>query len=138
MNKMKKDIETRADINNLLNSFYAKAMVDEVIGYIFIEVAKLDLELHLPIIGDFWETLLFGTGGYQKYGRNPMQIHAQLNEETPLRTEHFRRWLDLFYATVDELFVGERAEMAKFRAGAIADRMLIFVTGNESLEASVK
>ena len=138
MNKMKKDIETCTDINNLLNSFYAKALVDEVIGYIFIEVAKLDLKLHLPIIGDFWETLLFGTGRYQKYGRNPMQIHAQLNEETPLRTEHFRRWLDLFYATVDELFAGERAEMAKFRAGAIADRMLIFVTGDESLEAGVK
>ena len=135
---MKKDIETRADINNLLSSFYAKAMVDEVIGYIFTEIAKLDLEHHLPIIGDFWEMLLFGTGGYQKYGRNPMQIHAQLNEETPLRTEHFRRWLELFHATVDELFAGERADMAKLRAGMIADRMLIFVTGDVSLEASIK
>ena len=128
MNKIKKDIEARADINILMNSFYAKAMGDEVIGYIFTEVAKLDLEHHLPIIGDFWETLLFGTGGYQKYGQNPMQIHAQLNEETPLRTEHFRRWLELFRATVDELFAGERAEVAKLRAGMIADRMLIFVT----------
>jgi hemoglobin len=138
MNKMKKDLETRADINNLLNSFYAKAMIDKVIGYIFTEVAKLDLEHHLPIIGDFWETLLFGTGGYQKYGSNPMRIHAQLNEETPLRAEHFRQWLGLFRATVDELFAGEHAEMAKLRAGAIANRMLIFVTRDVSLEASVK
>jgi len=59
---MKKDVETRADIDDLINRFYARAFKDETIGYIFTDVAKLDLERHLPIIGDFWETLLFGTG----------------------------------------------------------------------------
>ncbi len=68
---MKKDIETRADIDDLMNRFYARAIRDETIGYIFTDVAKLDLEHHLPVIGDFWETLLFGTGNYQKHGRNP-------------------------------------------------------------------
>ncbi|MDQ3130767.1 MAG: group III truncated hemoglobin [Acidobacteriota bacterium] len=62
----KKDIETRADIDDLMNRFYARAMTDETIGYIF-QIAKLDLKHHLPIIGDFWETLLFGTGNYQKH-----------------------------------------------------------------------
>lgn len=93
---MKKDIQTRIDIDCLMNRFYARATRDQVIGYIFTDVAKLDLEHHLPVIGDFWETLLFGTGEYQRHGRNPLQVHARLNLKTPLRAEHFRRWLNIF------------------------------------------
>ncbi len=126
---MKKDIQSRADIDDLMNRFYARAMSDDVIGYIFTDTAKLDLETHLPVIGDFWETLILGANNYQKRGRNPMQIHAALNLKTPLRAEHFGRWLEIFWKTVDESFVGERAEFAKTRAEAIANRMLNFVSG---------
>src|SRR4028119_60131 len=96
----KKDIESRADIDHLLRAFYEKATRDDVIGFIFTDIAKLDLAHHLPVIGDFWETLLFGTGNYQKHGRNPLQIHAQLDQKSPLTTRHFRRWLELFTETV--------------------------------------
>ena len=133
---MKNDIETRGDIDDLMNRFYARAISDDTIGYIFTDVAKLDLGHHLPVIGDFWETLLFGTGNYQKHGRNPLQIHAALNEKTPLYSKHFRRWLELFRATVDETFSGERAEFIKLRAEAIANRFLNFVSGVPSISAS--
>jgi hemoglobin len=124
---MKKDIQTRFDIDNLMNRFYERAMNDEVIGYIFTEVAGLDLSHHLPVIGDFWETLLFGTGNYARHRRNPMQIHALLNLKNPLRSEHFQRWLEIFRETVEESFSGERAEFAKARAEAIANRMRSFI-----------
>src|SRR5688572_2665898 len=117
---MKKDIENRTDIDNLMNRFYAIAMTDETIGYVF-EIAELDLEHHLPIIGDFWETLLFSSGDYQKHRRNPLQVHADLNEKTPLFLEHFERWLEIFRETVDESFAGERADFIKIRANAIAN-----------------
>lgn len=123
---MKKDIETRADIDDLMKRFYERATNDEIIGYIF-AVAELDLEKHLPIIGDFWESLLLGGKNYQKHGRNPLQVHSELNEKTPLLGEHFKRWLEIFRETVDENFVGTRAEFAKDRAAAIAKRMLDFV-----------
>lgn len=129
----KKDIETRADIDDLLNRFYARALRDETIGYVF-ETAGLDLERHLPIIGDFWETLLFGTNSYQKHGRNPLQIHGALNQKTALLPAHFRRWLEIFRQTVDESFSGERAEFAKSRAEAIGNRMLNFVSGVPAIE----
>ena len=58
---MKQDIENRKDIDLLMVRFYERAMSDDQIGYIFTDVAKLDLDHHLPIIGDFWETLLFRT-----------------------------------------------------------------------------
>ena len=125
---MKKDIQTRADIDDLMSRFYARAMTDAVIGYIFTDAAKLDLENHLPIIGDFWETLILGANSYQKRGRNPMQIHALLNLKAPLRAEHFRRWLEIFREMVDESFTGGRAEFAKTRAEAIANRILDFVS----------
>jgi hemoglobin len=37
----------------------------------------------------------------------------------PLRAEHFEIWIKLFKATIDELFVGETAEMAKQRADLV-------------------
>lgn len=124
----KKDIENRTDIDNLMNRFYAAAMQDETIGYLFTEVAELDLAHHLPIIGDFWETLLFGTGNYQKHGRNPLQVHAALHRKSPLIFDHFNRWLEIFEKCVDETFTGERADFIKLRAGMIANRMLSFVS----------
>lgn len=119
---MKRDIESRADIDLLMREFYARAMRDEVIGYIFTDIAKLDLDHHLPIIGDFWESMLFGTGVYQKHGRNPLMVHRDLDEKSPLKAEHFSRWLEIFDECVDRLFTGERADYSKMRAKAIASR----------------
>lgn len=124
---MKKDIENRTDIDDLMNRFYRRALSDEKIGYIF-RIAELDLEHHLPVIGDFWETLLFGTGAYQKHNRNPLQVHAELDEKTTLFIEHFERWLKIFNESVDEAFEGTRADFIKLRAGAIANRMFSFIS----------
>jgi hemoglobin len=126
---MKNDIQNRQDIDALLIRFYEKAFADELIGFIFTDVAKLDLKLHLPIIGDFWESILLGTRAYQKHNRNPLQIHGQLNIQTPLSSKHFRRWLKIFESTVDEMFDGESANLAKLRAEAIANRMLNYISG---------
>lgn len=133
---MKNDIENRADIDDLMNRFYARALADDTIGYIFTEVVKLDLKHHLPVIGDFWETLLFGTGSYQQHGRNPLQVHAAIHQKSALTPKHFRRWLELFRETVDEAFAGERSDFIKFRAEAIANRMLNFVSGVPAFNAN--
>jgi len=119
---MSRDLETRADIDRLMREFYSRATADDVIGYIFTDVAKLDLEHHLPIIGDFCESLLFGTGVYQQHGRNPLMVHRDLHEKSHLTAEHFARWLELFDYCVDKDFVGKRAEFLKMRANAIASR----------------
>ncbi len=56
-----------------------------------------------------------------------MWIHARLSFETPLRAEHFHRWLKIFRETIDESFDGERAELAKTRAKMIANRIQNFI-----------
>lgn len=119
---MKTDIRDRKDIEFLMKSFYHKVRGDEVIGYIFNDVAKVDWDHHIPIICDFWENILFQTNVYKG---NPMVTHIRLNGITPLTKAHFDRWLKLFLETVDEYFEGEKAELAKQRARSIATMMQI-------------
>ena len=111
---MKSDIETRRDLEILLNEFYKIATNDSEIGHHF---ADLDLAAHLPVIVDFWEKILFGNPIY--FG-NPLAVHQKLNEKSPLALEHFRRWVEIFSRTIDENFAGEKAENAKLRAKMIA------------------
>jgi hemoglobin len=111
------DIEDRADCERLVRAFYARAMSDPMIGYLFVDVAKLDLEAHVPEITSFWETVLLGAKSYHSSAFRP---HAELHRRAPLRPGHFERWLTLWFATVDELFAGERANVAKVHALRVA------------------
>jgi hemoglobin len=112
-----RDIETRADCERLVRAFYGRALVDPIIGWIFVDVAKLDVEAHVPQIASFWETILLGS---RSYAGGAFAPHAALNARVTLRAGHFERWLALWRVTVDELFVGERAELAKAHALRVA------------------
>ena len=111
------DIETRADCEALVRAFYGRALADPVIGYLFTDVARLDLETHVPRITSFWETVLLGA---RSYGGGAFRPHLELHTRSPLRHGHFQRWLALWAQTVDELFVGERAQLAKAHAERVA------------------
>jgi hemoglobin len=111
------DIRDRADCERLVRAFYGRALVDPLIGWIFVDVAKLDLEEHVPVLASFWETVLLGAHSYSGGAFRP---HAALHARAELRAAHFDRWLALWRATVDELFAGERAELAKAHAQRVA------------------
>ena len=110
---MKKDIATREDIELLVKRFYEKVKEDSLIGPLFTEIAKINWEKHLPLMADFWENALFFTGSYQG---NPMDLHKHLQKAMNLQHEHFHQWNKLFLTTVDELYSGETALLAKQRA----------------------
>lgn len=116
---MKPDIAHSADIRALIDRFYEKVKEDEVIGFIFNDIAQVDWPQHLPIMYAFWEFLLLDKP--DAYRGNPIQKHLDLHLQVPLKSEHFDRWLSLFQSTVDELFEGPKAEDAKFRAYAISE-----------------
>lgn len=120
-----KDIESRADLEVFTRTFYTRLLNDDRVNYIFTDVAKIDLEEHLPKITDFWELSMFHTGPYHN---NPMHVHMQLNDKEQLKSEHFDVWLGHFNATVDELFTGLNAEKIKTRALSIATIMKIKVS----------
>jgi hemoglobin len=116
-----RDIEDRADCERLVRAFYGRALTDPMIGWIFVDVARLDLDAHVPVIASFWETILLGA---RSYGGGAFRPHAALHARVALRPGHFERWLTLWHATVDELFAGQRAELAKAHAVRVARAFL--------------
>lgn len=120
------DIETRDDCEALVRAFYERALADPVIGFLFTDVAKLDLEAHVPKITDFWETVLLGGLSYRGGVFGP---HARLHEKAGLRPGHFQRWLALWTETVDATFAGERAELAKAHAVRTANAFISRLAG---------
>lgn len=113
----KHDIQSEADIAQLVGQFYGLVRQDTLLGPIFDDVAQVDWAHHIPRLVGFWSTVLLGSA---QYTGNPVLPHLALARKIPVQASHFERWLLLFRQTVDELFVGERAEQAKIRAQSIA------------------
>lgn len=122
---MKKDISNREDLLKLLTLFYNKLLADKSIRYLFTDVAKIDLPHHLDILVNFWDSVLFQNDVYRK---NAMQAHLILHQQSPLQKHHFQTWLTYFNESVDELFEGEIAFLAKERALSIATIMQIKIS----------
>ncbi|MDX1734071.1 MAG: group III truncated hemoglobin [Halioglobus sp.] len=114
------DMDSRENIGLFVDSFYAHLLQDEQLAPIFVDVAEVDLDVHLPHIKDYWCKLLLGEKTYQ---RHTMNIHRALHDKRTLEADDFQRWLAFFESTVDAGFSGPRAEKAKRVAAAIAANM---------------
>ena len=120
---MKKDIENREDIYLLVKTFYEKLMSDDLMIHFFEDFKNpTHLEEHLQTLVDFWDNILFYSGGYRK---NAMQPHLKMQQQKPFSEEHFNHWLSSFNSSVDELFEGDNSHAAKSRALSIATVMKI-------------
>ena len=115
-----RDLGSRENIEAFVDLFYRRILEDEQLSPIFLDVAGIDLAVHLPHIKNYWCKLLLGEKNYQ---RHTMNIHRQLHGKQPLQAGDFQRWLALFNATLDEGFAGERAERARQVAASIAGNM---------------
>ncbi len=122
----KPDIHSIEEIKIVIDTFYQKVRADEVIGYIFNDIAKVDWQHHMPVMYSFWESTVFGTGNYT---RNAMTPHFVLQEKIKFTSAHFERWILLFTTTVDELYEGENAAIMKMRATSIAGIMEMKLKG---------
>lgn len=111
---MENEILTFKDIKTLVDSFYGKVRVDSLLAPIFNNVIQDRWSEHLEKMYTFWQTVLLKEHTY--YG-SPFAPHAQL----PLTKEHFDRWLQLFFETINEHFEGEKAEEARWRANKMAE-----------------
>lgn len=118
---MKKDVSNREDIDSVINAFYAKVQQDEIISSYFSEVISVDWSIHLNKMAGFWENVLFFTGDYEG---NPLDTHRHIHQKRPTNSQHFDRWKELFYETLDELFEGENVSKMKEHTDAIAAVML--------------
>ena len=124
------DIAGRGDIAALLRDFYGRAFRDALLGPVFVETARMDLDAHLPVMCDFWETVLFRAGTYR---RNALRPHQRLHARADLKPAHFTRWLTLWCVTVDERHAGSKADLAKLQATRIAGAMCRRITGTHGV-----
>jgi len=109
---MKKPIENRDDVRLMVEDFYEKVKKDSIIGDIFNNTLFFKWDTHIPIMINFWETVLLDGTSYRG---NTMRVHIELNKLHPLKAEHFIRWKKLFFETLDGHFTGEKVSEAKKR-----------------------
>ncbi|MGZ0016988.1 group III truncated hemoglobin [Yeosuana sp. AK3] len=119
----KKDITTREDVFLLVSSFYEKVRKDDLLAPFFNETIK-DWDEHLIRLTTFWESNLFLK---TKYSGNPLKVHVNVDKHFnhAISQTHFGVWLNLWFQTVDELFLGEYAENAKSRARKMSTFMYL-------------
>jgi hemoglobin len=117
---LRPDLDSRQNIEFFVDQFYQKILADPRLAPIFLDIAGIDLDVHLPHIKNYWCKLLLGE---KRYARHTMNIHRQLHTRRALHARDFQLWLGLFVATVDEFYAGERAERAKKVAKTIAKNM---------------
>ena len=129
----KKQMENSDDVRLLIDRFYAKVKKDQLLAPVFqVRIpTEADWPEHMEILYQFWDSVLFGISAFRG---NPFPKHMGLG----INAAHFDRWIELFHATIDELFVGKIAEEAKQKA--VKMRMLfeyklklIDETGNKPL-----
>lgn len=128
------DLTNRDDVEVLLRRFYGRVFTDDVLAEPFSELRAQGLESHLPVMCDFWETVLFRAGLYH---RNALVVHRRLDMRHPLYAKHFARWLALWEATVDDMYDGPAADRAKVQAGRIARAMHRRLRGSDARELDV-
>ncbi len=113
----KQDILGEEEITNVVHTFYDRVAVDEKLGPIFNDVVKIDWSTHLPVMVQFWRTIVFGDGGYQG---NPLMAHMKWASDVRMDENKFQHWLALFHQTIDDLYAGPYAEMMKLRSANMA------------------
>lgn len=122
---MKKDIQNREDVSTLIHTFYARVRENEEIGYFFNETIT-DWPHHLEKLTDFWESNLFMVS---KFRGNPAVAHRKVDQkfDQSISQEHFGEWLNMWFQTIDDLFEGDRANIAKNRARNMAHNLFMNV-----------
>jgi len=114
MTKITHDITSLEDVKDMVNRFYGEVREDALIGPIFNAAIKDRWPEHLEKMYRFWQTVLFDA---HTYHGSPFLAHVSL----PLKAEHFTRWLELFYRTIDAKYVGINAERAKLQGKRMAE-----------------
>jgi hemoglobin len=106
-----------------MTSFYEKAIDDEVLAPFFINEISDDLtdedwKEHIDLLADFWLAKILGENTY--YG-NFVGAHVKMPH---LKRETFARWLELFSATADEVYVTDISAVFKKKGEQFSKQFL--------------
>lgn len=127
----KKELDNRENIALLIHTFYGRIRKDEMLGPIFNAIIE-DWPEHLNRLTDFWETNLLFT---RKYKGNPLKAHSDVDErvDNTITMEHFGKWLQIWFSTIDDHFEGKNAAVAKQRARKMSTMMFLKIFENRTI-----
>ena len=109
----KVDLEAGEPVQDLVNAFYEQAKRDAVLGPVFNTIIGEDWSAHLPVMYTFWDSVVFGLGGYKGQA---VAKHIEIDKKMRLDDAHFEHWISLWNATVDRMYAGPNADLAKSKA----------------------
>ncbi len=108
---------TDADLQALVDRFYAKVRADDLLGPLF-NAAVQDWPEHLERLGAFWSSVMLASGHYKG---SPMGAH--LRHAAAITPEMFDRWLDLWGETAAETLAPADAAAIVAKAQRVAESL---------------
>lgn len=122
------DLETRADVHDLVVDFYREIVFDDLLEPVFDEVAEVDWAAHIPRLIDYWCRILFGS---KDYVGQVTAVHRHLHGLEAIRPEHCNRWFTMWIAAIDRHGAGTTADHAKSHAASLMAGMAKHIFGYE-------
>ncbi|MEM1191039.1 MAG: group III truncated hemoglobin [Pseudomonadota bacterium] len=120
MTSARRDLDSPAAIDDFVDRFYERVLADPLLAPVFLDVARVTLEEHLPRIKAYWRKMLLGDHSYR---RHMMAQHRAIDARRSFSSEHYARWLLLFEQSLTAHFHGPGTERAKTLARRIAGNM---------------
>ena len=114
------DIQNRDHVYLLVSTFYDQIRNDTTLGPIFNgHIPDKKWPAHIDKLTDFWMTGLFGVICFKG---NPTEAHRKVDKNLhhTIDQKHFGQWLNLWFSTIDGLFLGALATRAKEAARKMA------------------
>ncbi len=108
---------TDADLQRLVDRFYARVREDGLLGPVF-DGAVGDWPEHLGKLGAFWSSVMRTTG---RYKGSPMAAH--LRHAASITPEMFVRWLELWGETARQTLAPQDAAAVVAKAERIAESL---------------
>ena len=108
---------TDADLQKLVDLFYARIREDAVLGPVFNNAIE-DWPEHLEKLGAFWSSVMLTSG---RYKGNPMAAH--LRQAQTIESAMFDRWLALWGETARKTLAPAAAAAVIEKADRIAESL---------------
>lgn len=107
----KRTLSTVEDIELLIDTFYDRILKHEALSYFFSDAVK-NWDFHKQQFVRYWSSQILFTDTYEG---SPLGRHVFIDNhfEHKFRKEHFDDWARVWAETVDDLFEGEKADLAK-------------------------
>ena len=119
---------TKLDIQKLIINFYSRINKDELLSPIFNDIAKVDWDVHIPLLCKFWNNIMLKTNDY--FG-NALMKHVELGNLVEVEEKHFVRWLSLFQQEVNKHLPVDKAEEVFNKALQIAKSLRYRMSGKD-------